>query len=137
MLYNVDITVYNRAYDTVNKTEVYYRSVVSSVEWENRKGANIIASGGYLDSDQATIYIPITKSGYLAPRAWEALATKTGYWTLRPEDIIVKSAVTDSISSAFTITQLRKKYDDVLTITSVDTMDFGSISMQHFAVGAK
>jgi hypothetical protein len=34
------------------------------------------------------------------------------------------------------LTALKAKYDDVVKITSVDTMDVGSRSMRHFQCGA-
>jgi hypothetical protein len=35
------------------------------------------------------------------------------------------------------MTDLKAKYDDVLTITSVDTFDNGSDYMRHWRAGAK
>lgn len=144
---NCDITLYNRY--LVSGAEKWQRMQITApvgyaVLWENRKASNVIRSG-LLAADQATIYIPFSRgAAFLAPKAWQALTTKTANWTLQVGDLIVKGRVTDEIhdaivsppSVAFTVTMLKAKYDDVLTIKSVDTMDLGSVSLRHWKVGA-
>ena len=84
-------------------------------------------------------------ANYVKPKAWLALVSKTGKWTLAEGDMIVKGTVTDEIhpavvsppSAAFTVSNLKAKYDDVLAITSVDTFDMGSMALRHWEVGAK
>jgi hypothetical protein len=118
----------------VSGAEKYQRTQLSDVAWENRKQANVIASG-LLAADSATVYIPfVLGTDYLKPIAWQA--AKTGKWTLQIGDVIVKGTVTDEITGGFTMTNLKAKYDDVVVIKSVDTMDAGSLSMQHWQVGA-
>lgn len=140
---NTALTLYNR----VPGTETYHRTVIGHVAWENRKASNVIASGGTIAADQVAVYIPMQgATGYLAPKAWQALTTKTGKWTLQVGDVIVRGTVTDEIHAAvvgppavaaFTMTDLKAKYDDVLTITSVDVMDNGSPAMRHFQIGGR
>ncbi len=131
---NCDLTIYN-CY-LVNGAETYQRTVIQRVMWENRKARNVLASGGNLAADQAVVYIPLARGlAYLAPKAW--LANKSGHWTLQVGDVIVKGLVTDTIGPSFTISALKAKYDDVLVISSVDTMDMGSASLQHWKVSAK
>lgn len=145
---NCDITIYNRY--VVSGAEKYQRVVVLGVAWENRKAANTLASGGKIAAYSARVFIPFARGvSYIEPKAWQALTSKTGKWTLQEDDVIVKGAVTDEIvaastdpithvvTPAFTITSLKAKYDDVLTVASVDTMDTGSFSMQHWNVGLK
>lgn len=133
---NSDMTIYNKY--IASGDEAYQRTVISDVEWENRKAANVLASGGNITADQATVYIPYARgAAYLAPKAWAALVSKTGYWTLKPGDVIVRGTATDEIAGAYTMTSLRAEYDDVLVITSVDLMDLGSQSLWHWQIGAK
>ncbi len=133
---NTACTLYNKYVNAATRSEVWQRTALAAVAWENRKAANV-ARAGNLEADEAAIYIPFALgSDYLAPRAWQALATKTGKWTLQVGDVIVKGAVTDTITSSFTISDLKAKYDDVLVIRSVDAMDQGSASMHHWQVGA-
>lgn len=131
---NSDITIYNKYVDSGE--EMYQRTVVKDTEWENRAAANKLASGGSIKADTASIYIPFARNhGYLAPKAWQD--DRSGNWTLKTGDFIVKGEVDDEISSVFTISDLKSDYDDVVKITSVDTHDFGSLSMQHWEVNAK
>jgi len=131
MQVNADITIYNK----ISGTEQYQRTQISDVVWENRKVVNVIQSG-LLSADQATIYIPFKRGeNYLAPKTWQALITKTGRWTLQVGDFIVNGLITDEIGTGFTITALKKKYDDVLIIKSVDTMNMGSAAMRHWQLG--
>jgi hypothetical protein len=141
---NTGLTIYNKY--VVAGAERYQRTAIIAVAWENRKAANVIASGGQISVDSARIFIPfVVGANYLKPISWQALFTKTGKWTLQVGDIVVKGVVTDELhdavvsppAAAFTVTDLKAKYDDVRVISSVDTMDLGSASMQHWQVGAK
>jgi hypothetical protein len=136
MMTNADLTIYNRY--TNAGSEVYQRTQIQGVAWENRKASNTLAAGGSIAADQAVVFIPLARgAAYKKSKAWLALVSKTGYWTLQPGDYIVKGLVSDEISGGFTMTSLKAKYDDVLQITSVDTMDAGSANMQHWKVSAK
>lgn len=137
---NADLTLYNK-YVASNK-ERFQRTELRGVMWENRKGRNLVASGGNVAADQAAIYIPMTLEGFLAPREWQAFEGESGDeealpWTLQVGDLVVKGLVEDEITPEFSVSQLKAKYNDVLQVTSVDTMDAGSPSIQHWQVGAK
>jgi len=133
---NADITIYNKYIDAATRAEKYQRSVIAEVNWENCKAA-MVRRTGELAADKARVFIPfVNHINYLAPKAWQALTTKTNNWTLQEGDIIVRGIVTDEISSSFTVSALKAKYDDVLTIRSVDTYDQGSARMQHWEIGA-
>ena len=134
MRINSNLTLYNRA--IVGGVETWQRTAILGVLWENRKAVNVLASGGNIAADQASIYIPISRGSlYLTPRLWNA--SKTGHWTLQAGDLVVKGLVTDTLGPSFTPTALKAKYDDVLTVSSVDTMDFGSANLRHWKVSAK
>jgi hypothetical protein len=135
---NSDITVYNKYIDSPTRSEKYQRAEIRDVAWESRKAANVRATGGQMFADQATVYIPQQRgANYLLPVTWQALAVKTGKWTLQIGDVIVRGIVTDAINDNFTMTALKAKYDSVLVISSVDTMDGGSADMHHWQIGAK
>lgn len=136
---NASITVYNRYIDTTTTppSEAWHSAQIAGVAWENRKASNTLASGGRIQADQAAIYIPKERdANYLQPREWQALATKGDYWTLQEGDVIVRGLVDDVISASFTMTALKRAYNDVLTISSVDLYDNGSRSLQHWKVSA-
>lgn len=130
----VDVTIYNKYVSSGD--EAYYRTQLEADLWSSRKAANVLAAGGNTAVDSATIIISQrdANSSYTAPVAWRALGSKTG-WTLQRGDVIVKGAVTDTISSSFTITDLKAKYDEVLVISSVDWREIGGV--KHWKIGAR
>jgi hypothetical protein len=135
MIPNCDITIYNKY--LASRAEVFQRSVIRNVGWQATKAVSGTKAGP-LQSNVATIFIPfVGNTEYLAPKAWQALVSKSANWTLQEGDVVVRGEVADEITGAFTITDLRAKYDDVVSITSVDTMDFGSSYMHHWEVGCK
>lgn len=128
---NTDITLYNKY--LVGRVDTWQRTQIEDVHWEQRHARNQIDS-----DDLATIFIPFARGGdYLAPRVWQVLTPKTGSWTLQIGDVIVKGLIADELAGSFTLSDLKRLYDDVLIITSVDTRDFGSSNLQHWQVGAK
>lgn len=113
---NTDMTLYSRG--TVNRKESWTRSVVPAVHWENRKGANIIASG-LLEADAVTVWIPGT-----------TVVIKAG-------DVVVEGKVLATVDAeTYTMSDLKRDYPNAMTVTSVDTYDFGSPEMQHIRIGA-
>lgn len=130
MYTNADCTVFNRMYDPVTRQDHWKATQIRSVFWEDCKAANTIKSG-MENSDSAMVFIPFSVSaGYQKPKEFEK--TPSG-WTLRPEDYIVKGLVDYDGS----VTKLLDHFDDVIVITSVDTMDYGSPDMQHWEVSGK
>jgi hypothetical protein len=121
----------------------YQRTAIGLVAWFNTKASNVLRSG-LLAADSAVIYVPLALGeDYVDPKPWAALTVKTGKWTLAVGDVIVKGLVTDEIHDAvvgppavpaFTMTNLKAAYDDVVTIKSVDTFDMGSVSLRHWKV---
>lgn len=121
---NADCTIYNKSVNPATRSEIWTRQQVRDVQWENRKAANVIRSG-MLEADQAAIYIPAA-----------SLGGDLGNLSTKPGDVIVKGLVVDDIDQNFTISDLKRKYPDVLTIRSVDRMDYGSPALQHWQIGA-
>lgn len=127
---NADITIFNK-YRVAN-VDTWQQVQIEGVEWEQRH-----ARSQFDSADLATVFIPIARGDdYLSPRAWQALADKTGKWTLQVGDVIVKGLIIYNLSTSFPLGKLKTAYDDVLTITSVDTYDYGSLSLQHWCIGA-
>jgi Family of unknown function (DUF6751) len=136
---NADVTLYMKYRNaaTIPPSESYHSIQVKGVAWENRKASNTLRVAGRIKADQALIFIPkVRDADYLEPRAWQALVSKGSAWTLQLGDVIVRGLVSDTLSSMFTITDLKRKYNDVLEISSVDLMDNGSRALQHWKVSA-
>ena len=86
MIPNGHITIYNRYF--VSRVETYQRTVIKNVVWEATKAVSG-RSTGVLASNVATVFIPMQRGAdYLKPKAWQALVTKTGNWTLQEGDVI-------------------------------------------------
>lgn len=133
---NADITIYNKSVDATTRAEVWTAYHIRGVMWENCKAANVIRSG-LLEADKVAVYIPYARGAdYISPRAWQALTVKTGRWTLQVGDVIVRGLVYETIDADYTISDLKREYDDVMNIRSVDAMDGGLPRMRHWQVGA-
>lgn len=136
---NCALTLYNKYYDANTKKNVYHRKTIPAAMWENRKARNVLATGGNIAVDQATIYIPVKENidSFLSPKNWQGLTDKSENWTLQRGDLVVKGQISDEVNDEFPPTKLKAKYDDVLEISTIDTMDMGSQNMRHWQVGAK
>lgn len=131
------ITIYNAYVDAATRSNVYQRSQILGVTWENRRAANK-SSAGEISANSASIYIPLVRgANYVEPVAWRNLVAKTGKWTLQNGDIVVRGLVSDEITGAFTESSLKAKYNDCLVIASVDFMDLGSANIKHWQVEAR
>lgn len=124
---NTSTTIYNKY--LVGRVETWQRVQIEGVHWEQRH-----AREGNQDNDFTLVFIPFARgANYLKPRKWQALASKSGSWTLQIGDVIVKGLVSDElVAGTFTLSDLKRTYDDVLAIASVDTRDFGSSNLQHW-----
>jgi hypothetical protein len=110
---------------------------LSGVFWNAIKGA-VVRRTGVNSADSLQLIIPIgvqaSRAAYKPPKEWAALTDKTGAWTLQPGDVVVKGAL-DDVEIVRSTKELQA-YDDVLTITSVDTKDVGG-AMAHWEVSGK
>lgn len=127
---NADITIYNKYFDKVDRSDAYKKTILYGVFWEDRKGSNVLKSG-LTNADAVTIFIPHEshKTTYQEPTAFK---DNQNGWTLQSGDIIVKGIIDGDFIS---VADLQKRFDHVHMITSVDNLDFGSINMRHFKVG--
>ena len=119
MITKDNCTLYSRSVDATTRGEKWTRTQIRGVAWNNRKAANVLRSG-LLEADSCAIYIPMAR----------------GNLTIKPGDVLVNGLVNDEISSAFTITALRAKYPEVVTVRSNDIQDDGSPHMRHWQIGA-
>lgn len=133
---NSDITIFNKHVDPTTRGEVWQRTQIVGVTWENSKAANVLRSG-LIEADKVAVYIPYARgASYLSPRAWQALSVKTGRWTLQAGDVLVRGLISEDIDADYTISNLKAEYDDVMVVRSVDLMDAGSQALWHWQVGA-
>lgn len=133
---NADVTIYNKYLDPATKSDKYRRVVIYGVHWFGAEASNRVNTGRNAE-DKAYISIPFSSSPgeqYVSPREYRDLEDKTGYFTIAPEDRIVKGAIDFEITGR--VSELDKAYD-AYTITAVECRDYGSSHLNHWAVTAK
>lgn len=113
---NSDMTLYQRS--VVAGAEAWTRVQVLAVFWEDSDGAKVMPNGTIRD-DKAVVYVPYARSVEFAEG-----------------DVIVRGLVTDTVNASFTMSDLKRKYRDTLTIKRVTRRDFGSAAMQHWEIAA-
>lgn len=115
---NADLTWYAKS--IVAGADVYTRSVIYGVMWEDRRAANARLPGD-VKADSIAVYIPVSHGG-------------SG---ISEGDLLVRGVVTDAISAAFTPTALKAKYPGLVgRVRTVDRMDMGSPALHHWQIGA-
>lgn len=121
------VTIYNR-----DKEEHYHRTVITGVLWDSSKGA-VVRKTGVSSVDGLQLIIPMSAQGYLKPSDWLELANKTVHWTLQPRDVVVLGKIEYEVVKS--IKELQQ-FDDMLTISNIDTKKFGS-NLDHWEVSGK
>lgn len=135
MITNTAMTVYNKYVE--NREEKFQRTVLSAVQWDS-SAATVKRKSADMQNNKAVIALPhYIGVAYLKKNAWLAAADKTAFWTLKEGDIVVRGNVADEITTGFTLSDLRAKYDDVLEIVSVAFMDQGSPNTHHWEILCK
>ncbi len=125
------VTVYNKYLD--GSTEKWQRTVLPGVFWDSSKGATARKTG-VSSADGLMLIIPMAvKLGYSKPKEWAALEDRAGSWTLQSGDIAILGAKDYEIVKS---SKELQQFDDVLTITNVDTRDYGG-GMSHWEVTGK
>lgn len=124
------VTIYNKYKD--GTTEKWQRTVITGVYWNSVKGA-VMRKTGVSSADSLQLIIPMSIAGYLPPKEWAKLTNKAASWTLQSGDTVILGDIDYEVvrSSA----ELRE-YDNQITITSVDTKDYGG-SMRHWEVSGR
>lgn len=117
MKINSDLTLYKRSVSS--GAEAWTREQIVGVFWEDSDGVKVLPNGTIRD-DKATVYIPFARG---------SLDLQEGY-------VIVRGLVTDTITGSFTISDLKRKYRDTLTIRRVTRRDFGAAAMRHWELSA-
>ena len=143
------VTLYNAITDTETLELTYNITLLSGVFLDIGKGSNIQKTG-LADADSAKLYIPFDVDAtdaitgepkvYIEPKLFRKLPDKTGFWTLETggtssgvDCFFAKGEVVSDKG----IRDLKKQYDYVFDVSTVDLRDFGSQRMQHWQVGGK
>ena len=135
---NSTATLYNHYTDKETGKTVYKRTLITSVNWQKQQKTTV-TDKGLLSADQINIFIPFNADfegkEYIGPKKFKRLSEedKDKYFTFDNDDYIVKGGIEEDV----TITDIKKKYDNVVTIISVLICDNGSPSIRHFEIGSK
>lgn len=128
------ITLYNFYLDRATGYDACVRTQLDGVSFFMRT-QSALSKDGFAAEDVATIRIPASASrsaAYLAPKAFDALADKRGYFTLREGDVIVLGSAPDE---AVRRAELQNKYDSAVLILGVTDNRAGHAP--HWKVTAK
>lgn len=139
------VTVFN-AWEDDNLEKQYEITILRGVLLDVSQGTNI-AKTGLTDADTATLYIPFTvtaesttggSKAFSSPKEFYKATDKSALWTLdtggesnSTSTYFVKGEITEKLS----LSELKRSYDNVFDVKTVDIRDFGSL--QHWQVGAK
>lgn len=137
MTTNADITVYNATIDRDDGVSSYRATHITGVNWQQELKVTV-GDKGLNSANIINIYIPFNSSTdnktYVKPSEYDRQTDKDQIFTFKSGDIIVKGVCNDEIKN---LNSFRQSHDDVVTVISVDTLDNGSSSLQHWKVGAK
>lgn len=127
------VTLYNKYLD--GNTEKWKRTVLRGVYWDSSKGRTIRKNGVSADNGLMLI-IPFSVAAdgdYIKPKEFASLTDKAGKWTIANGDMAVLGDIGYEIERS---TKELQKFDDLLTISTVDTRDYGG-GMAHWEVTGK
>lgn len=134
------VTIFNHHEDKKNGISIWYPTVLDGVELQVAKGINVSKSGND-NADSANLHIKINtdiRKAYKKPKEYKALDEKQGYFTLKPDDFFMEGGydnkpIDDEDYPNGFFEYMKKTYDDVYNITTVDTFKV----IPHFEVGGK
>jgi hypothetical protein len=75
----------------------------------------------------------LSKRLYMKPKEWIALTDKAGSWTLQEGDTVILGDISHEVVRS---SRELLDYDDVLTISNIDTRNYGG-GMSHWEVTGK
>lgn len=139
-MFEDSITIFNKKYNSLERDSDYFRTFLLNVNVEKKKAVNVIKSG-LENASSGTIIIPIEyleseKKEYISPKKYQNLSSEevNKYFTLQEGDIVVIGKIDYTIDKKNTITLLKKNYDDVFEIISVDDKLKGGLPHWEVAI---
>lgn len=124
-MFNQDITIVNKWFNTATKKEEYNVHPVKGF-WSSNESISINKTT-LMKNDGVIVRILMSEPSYKSPKEYQENPTNS--WTLKNDDYIVKGI----IESVDKIAELKDNYE-AMKITSVSVKDYGSNSMQHYEV---
>ena len=127
------MTIYNKYYNDYLDCELYQRTVVKDVGWNN-KATSTVSDKGLMMADSVVVIVDKI-ANYISPKQFARLTVddKLNYFTFAMGDKIVKGECEFEVTGVapYRIADLESDYDDVVNIVSVRELS------DHFEVEAK
>ncbi len=130
MLTNADMTIYNKVFDKVTRTDKFVRTQVQKVNWYNNLGA--VMSNGAVGVGNTFKLRTENYGSYLPEKDYKALATKTGKWTIQRDDVVAKGLLTTEITG---IADLQKLGIECFRVTTYSDNRRGGLP--HLRLGGE
>lgn len=138
MFTNADCTVFNRKLNKETRTDVWYKSYIRGVYWEDTKSVKYNDNKNV--SNESTLFVSIPSNAdtvgksYVKPNEYKAASAEAAF-TFAIGDIIMKGIISENIDSSTTVKDLQQKYDDYHVITECADYRFGGLP--HLEVSGK
>lgn len=121
-VFNETITIYNHYIDKLTRVDKWHRTVLTGCMWR-RTTTKTVGNNQIQIDDSVSVTIPY-RSGYLPPKEYAKLPNDemVNYWTLDANsnlDIVVLGRIEVNLTDEYTITNVKKDYDNVATISAV------------------
>lgn len=110
----------------------WFKTVLPAVQWKDKVTKTVDSDGKVVVTPEVSLTVPV-RPGYVEPKAFTGEGFTFGAGNL---DVIVLGEIADEITQDFTITNLRKKYDHVATISGVADNTLRPM-LRHWKVTAK
>lgn len=120
------VTIYNHYKDK------WFRTVLEGVQWKDKVTKSIDAEGKMHIVPEVSLTVPI-RNGYVEPEQYQGKDFTFGLDNL---DIVVLGKCTKEITEEYTITKLRKEFDNTATICAVSDNTMRRF-LKHWRVMAK
>lgn len=138
MITNSYMTLYNAYYNPTTEATEYKKTYLYGVNWQITQAVSV-AEKGLNSADALKVYIPSNvltgDSVYIDAKEFERLATKEGYYTFKPGDILVRGTINFDITGekGKTAKDLFNNYTEVYTLKSI--IDNRQTSISHWELG--
>lgn len=121
-MFNQTVTVINHYYDKLTRLDKWHKTILKGCMWRRNITKSVVDGKIQID-DSVSLTIPY-RDGYLPPKQYAKIPNDEmqNYWTLNSEsnlDIIVLGEVTEELTDSYTITDVKRDYDEVATISGV------------------
>lgn len=121
-MFNDIVTVVNHYRDEVTKIDKWNKTVLNKCMWKRITTKSVV--DGKIQIDDSISLTILYREGYLPPKKYAKVSNdqKNKFWTLDSKsnlDIIVLGEIKEEFSDKYTITNVKKDYDEVATISGV------------------